>query len=252
MTGLREKVVIVTGSARGIGAATARRLSKDGARVVVTDLLEEEGEKVAAEVGGLFVRQDATKQSDWADVIEAAQSAYGQIDGLVNNAGKTFGALIEHESLENFEEAFQVNLVSVFLGIKAVIPAFRAAGGGAIVNLSSASGLSAMPGTGAYSAAKWGVRGLTKMAAVELGGEKIRVNSIHPGMVYTPMTAQFGAQPGAGNFPLSPSTRLGEADEIAEVIAFLISDAASYVSGAEIAIDGGWTAGYVSLMQPPA
>ncbi|MFC9972834.1 glucose 1-dehydrogenase [Spirillospora sp. NPDC127200] len=249
MSGLQDKVVIVTGGARGLGAAAARRMARDGARLVVTDLLAEEGDKTAAGIGGLFVEHDVTSADGWTAVVEAALERFGRVDGLVNNAGIASSSLIENESVEYFEKVLKINLTGVFLGLKAVIEPMKAAGGGSIVNISSAAGLTALPLTSGYGASKWGVRGLTKIAAVELGRHRIRVNSVHPGMTYTPMTAEHGAQVGEGNFPLSALGRVGVPEEIGEAVSFLISDAASYMTGAEVAVDGGWTAGEVVMMQ---
>ncbi|NUR92102.1 MAG: SDR family NAD(P)-dependent oxidoreductase, partial [Nonomuraea sp.] len=184
---LDGKVVMITGGARGMGAATARRCAAAGARVVVTDVLTEEGGATAKEVEGRFVEHDVTSQESWDRAVAATLEEFGRVDGLVNNAGIVVTASIEHHSLEDFERVLRVNLVGVFLGLKAVLAPMRAAGGGAIVNLSSVAGLTALPGTAAYGASKWGVRGLTKMAAQEYGSARIRVNSVHPGMIVTPM-----------------------------------------------------------------
>jgi 3alpha(or 20beta)-hydroxysteroid dehydrogenase len=251
MSGLQDKVVIVTGGARGLGAAAAARMARDGAKIVVTDLLEEPGTKTAAEVGGLFVRHDVTDREGWRAVTEAALGAYGRIDGLVNNAGIASNSLIENESPEYFEKVLRINLFGVFLGLQAVIEPMKAAGGGSVVNISSAAGLTALPLTSGYGASKWGVRGLTKIAATELGRHRIRVNSVHPGMTYTPMTAEH-ATPGEGGFPLAALGRVGVPEEIGEAVSFLISDAAAYVTGAELAVDGGWTAGEVVMMAQAA
>lgn len=245
---LEGKVVIITGGARGMGAATARRCAAAGARVVVTDVLVEEGEATAKEVEGRFIAHDVTSEEAWAGVTGQVTAEFGRIDGLVNNAGIATSRLLEEHTLEEFERVLKVNLVGVFLGMKAVLGPMRSGGGGAIVNLSSVAGLTALPGTGGYGASKWGVRGLTKIAAQEFGASRIRVNSVHPGMIVTPMTQPFGAVSGDGGFPLAPAGRWGEPPEVAEAIAFLLSDAASYVSGAELAIDGGWTCGELPLL----
>ncbi|WP_333769769.1 glucose 1-dehydrogenase [Streptomyces sp. IBSBF 2435] len=249
MSDLRDKVVIVTGGSGGLGAATAACMARGGARVVVTGRDSAEGEKAAAAFGGAFLRHDVTSEDDWRSVVDATVDRYGRVDGLVNNAGIDSWSLIENETLEQFERVLKVNLTGVFLGLKAVVAPMRAAGGGSIVNIGSATGLTGHPMTSGYGAAKWGARGLTKTAAVELGRYRIRVNSVHPGLVYTPMTAAHGAQPGEGNFPLAALGRVGVPEEIGEAVSFLISDAAAYMTGADIAVDGGWTAGETAMMQ---
>lgn len=249
MPGLQDKVVIVTGGSSGLGAAAAARMARDGARVVVTGRRDEEGEKTAAGVGGLFLHHDVTSEDDWRTVVDTALDRYGRVDGLVNNAGTDSWSLIENETLERFEQVLKVNLTGVFLGLRAVIAPMRAAEGGSIVNIGSAAGLTGHPLSSGYGASKWGVRGLTKIAAVELGRHRIRVNNVDPGLVYTPMTMAHGAQPGEGNFPLAPLGRIGVPEEVGEVVSFLISDAASYVTGAEIAVDGGWTAGESAVLE---
>jgi 3alpha(or 20beta)-hydroxysteroid dehydrogenase len=249
MSGLQGKVVIVTGGSGGLGVATAACLAREGASVVLTGRDVEEGEKAAAEVGGVFLRHDVTSEDGWRSVVEATVDRHGRLDGLVNNAGIDTWSLIEHETLEKFEQVMKVNLTGVFLGLKAVVGPMRRAGGGSIVNIGSATGLSGHPMTAGYGVSKWGARGLTKMAAVEFGRYRIRVNSVHPGLMYTPMTAARGVQPGEGKFPPSPLGRVGLPAEVGEAVAFLISDAATYTTGADICVDGGWTAGEAGLMQ---
>ncbi|GAA1245955.1 MULTISPECIES: glucose 1-dehydrogenase [Streptomyces] len=245
MNNLTGKTVLVTGGARGIGAETARRAVEAGANVVVTDVLEDEGKALAAGLGerARFMRHDVTSEEDWTAVAAFAIAEFGGIDGLVNNAGISTGQPLETETVEHFRKVLDINLTGVFIGMKTAINAMKDSGGGSIVNISSAAGLMGLALTGSYGASKWGVRGLTKLAAVEQGTAKIRVNSVHPGMIYTPMTAQLGIQQGDGGYPNTPMGRVGEADEIAKAAVFLLSDDSSYVTGAELAVDGGWTTG---------
>lgn len=213
--------------------------------MVITDVLDEEGNATAAELGARarFLRHDVTSEEDWARVTAFATAEFGGIHGLVNNAGISTGQLLEAESVEHFRKVLDINLTGVFIGMKSVIPAMKENGSGSIVNISSAAGLMGLALTAGYGASKWGVRGLTKIGAVELGTARIRVNSVHPGMTYTPMTASVGIQQGEGNYPNTPMGRVGEPHEIAGAVVFLLSDAASYVTGAELAVDGGWTTG---------
>ncbi|MFB6894005.1 glucose 1-dehydrogenase [Kitasatospora sp. NPDC056327] len=245
MNDLTGKTVIITGGARGLGAEAARLAVAAGANVVITDVLEDDGRATAAELGdrARFVRHDVTSEEDWQRVVDLATAEFGAVHGLVNNAGISTGTLLADESVEHFRRVLDVNLTGVFIGMRTVVPALRAAGGGSIVNISSAAGLMGLALTAGYGASKWGVRGLSKIGAVELGTERIRVNSVHPGMTYTPMTASVGIRQGEGNYPNTPMGRVGEAPEIATAVVFLLSDDASYVTGAELAVDGGWTTG---------
>lgn len=242
---LSGKAVIVTGGARGLGAAFARQIVEAGGRVVIADVLDEEGRATAAELGDAarFTRLDVTDPQQWRAAVDFAVAECGGLHGLVNNAGIATGQYLEHEPLEHFRQVLEINLTGVFNGLQAVIAPMRAAGGGSIVNISSAAGLMGLPLTAGYGASKWGVRGLTKIAAVELAPDKIRVNSIHPGMTYTPMTSGVGIEKGEGNYPNTPMGRVGEPHEIAGAAVFLLSGEASYVTGAELAVDGGWTTG---------
>ncbi len=239
------KVVIVTGGARGLGGAFAGHIVGRGGKVVIADVLDDDGKRLADQLGPSvrYVHLDVTDPAEWTQAVEYTTAELGRLDGLVNNAGVSTGQLIEHEPVDHFRRVLEVNLVGVFNGIQAVIPAMRAAGGGSIVNISSAAGLFGLPLTAGYGASKWGVRGLTKIAAIELAGDRIRVNSVHPGMTYTPMTEHVGIQLGEGNYPNTPMGRVGLPEEIAGAVGYLLSDDAVYTTGAEIAVDGGWTAG---------
>ncbi|WAC95358.1 SDR family oxidoreductase [Streptomyces sp. NA13] len=245
MNDLSGKTVIITGGARGLGAEAARQAVAAGARVVLADVLDEEGAATAHELGDAarYQHLDVTSEEDWQRVVAYAREEFGSVDGLVNNAGISTGMFLETESVERFRKVVDINLTGVFIGMKTVIPAMKEAGGGSIVNISSAAGLMGLALTSSYGASKWGVRGLSKLAAVELGTDRIRVNSVHPGMTYTPMTAETGIRQGEGNYPNTPMGRVGEPGEIAGAVVFLLSDTSSYVTGAELAVDGGWTTG---------
>ena len=239
------KNVLVTGGARGLGAEIARQAVAAGASVVVADVLEDDPRRTAEQLGARarFVRLDVTSESEWAGAVDFAVTEFGGLDGLVNNAGVATGALVRDDPVEHFRTVLDINLVGTFIGIRTALPRFTERGGGSIVNISSAAGLMGLALTSGYGASKWGVRGLTKIVAVEEGAARIRCNSVHPGMTYTPMTSGVGIVRGEGNYPNTPMARVGEAEEIAGAVCFLLSDAASYVTGAEIAVDGGWTAG---------
>ncbi|MFE7357364.1 glucose 1-dehydrogenase [Streptomyces sp. NPDC057543] len=246
MADLQGRTVIITGAARGLGAEAGRVAVEAGAQVVLTDVLQEEGRIAAEKLGeaARFVRHDVTSETDWRRVVDFTVAEFGTVDGLVNNAGVSGGShRLEEQSVEDFRRVLDIDLTGVFIGMRSVIPLMKGRGGGSIVNVSSSAGLMGLAMTAGYGAAKWGVRGLTKVGAVELGTARIRVNSVHPGMTYTPMTADVGIERGEGKYPNTPMGRVGEAPEIAEAVVFLLSDAASYITGAELAVDGGWTTG---------
>src|SRR5262245_38835481 len=257
---LDGKVAIITGGARGQGAAEGRLFAAEGARVVLADILDEEGSKTAAEIGDAarYVHLDVTDEVGWDETVAFAEDAFGPVTTLVNNAGILLFQSIEKTSLEEFERIMAVNVTGVFLGMKAVTPSMERAGGGAIVNISSTAGLTGLPYLGAYVASKWAVRGLTKTAAIDLGRKKIRVNSVHPGGIDTPMVAGMTAD--APFYKRLPVPRMGSADESARAVLFLVSDEAArpvlclgsdeaaYIAGAELAVDGGATCGDLALM----
>ncbi|MEZ0363077.1 glucose 1-dehydrogenase [Mycobacterium sp. pUA109] len=247
---LTGKVAIITGAARGQGAAEARLFAALGARVVLTDVLVDEGERVAAELGARFVRHDVGDEHGWAGVVEMAVAAYGRVDVLVNNAAICHVHPLAEQGVDGFERMLRVNLIGPFLGTKAVLEPMKSAGGGSIINVSSQAGLQGLAGYGGYGASKWGLRGMSKVAAIELGPWGIRVNSVHPGLIDTPMVAHLPVQRGPGGHPGAPLTRIGTPQEVAEVVAFLASDASSYITGAELAVDGGASAGRIPTPTP--
>jgi 3alpha(or 20beta)-hydroxysteroid dehydrogenase len=235
------KTAIITGGASGIGAESARRLAEEGAKVVVADVNYSAAQKVADEIGesAHAVELDVTDGARWTAVIQSVEADLGSINVLVNSAGVASYAPIETLDEAEYRRVVDINQVGTFLGIKAVIPALRRAGGGSIVNVSSLAGLIGLPQAIAYSASKWAVRGMTKSAAAELGHEGIRVNSVHPGVIDTPILDD--AQGLVDQvMPQLPLGRIGRADEVANMILFLATDESSYTTGTEFAIDGGW------------
>ncbi|MGE0384774.1 MAG: SDR family NAD(P)-dependent oxidoreductase [Gammaproteobacteria bacterium] len=248
MTALAGKVALITGAARGIGAATAALFAREGARVMIADVNDVAGAQAAAGLPGCAYRHhDVADESSWQATVDATLQAFGRLDVLVNNAGIYRTAPIEETSVELFTRTFQVNQLGVFLGMRAVLPAMKAQGG-SIVNLSSTSGFTGNQYSVAYGGTKWAVRGMTKIAAVEFGRYGIRVNSVHPGLVDTPMNhEEMGHDVIAAGNKRIPLGRVGVAEDIARVILFLASDQAGYVSGGEFAVDGAASAG---VMRP--
>lgn len=253
---LSGKVAIVSGAAQGMGAATARIFIDQGALVVLLDIQEERGAAQAIELGprAAFVHGDVREAADWARAVTLAGDRYGGVDALVNNAGIWNVSALPALTRSNLQEMLDVNLIGVILGMQAVFPVMRDRGGGSIINISSVAGLQGTNGLAAYCASKWAVRGVTKVAALEFGPHHIRVNSIHPGGVDTPMSNPTGVTRSVINtlLPHVPLRRIAGPDEIARTSLFLASDDASYVSGAEIAVDGGWHAGDYEPSQPGA
>ena len=246
MADLEGRVILITGGGSGIGLAAAELVRDEGGVPVITGRNEERGLDAAGRLGdvAMFLRHDVRSQEDWQRVVEAVLAKHGRLDGLVNNAGLHTASPVQSEPLEHFNEVLATNLTGPFIGMQAVIPVMREQGRGSIVNISSAGGLVGLPTTGSYAASKWGLRGLTKVAALELAARGVRVNTVHPGMIYTPMTAETaGLVEGEGNYPGCAIGRVGGSEEIAGAIVYLLSDKASYTTGAELAVDGGWTAG---------
>jgi 3alpha(or 20beta)-hydroxysteroid dehydrogenase len=243
---LKEKVVFVTGGGRGIGEATAKFVVRDGGSVVIADINEAAGQRLAKELGAaaMFVPLDVSDASQWARAVAEVAGKWGGIDALVNSAGIYMTAPIEETTTELFEKMFRINQLGPFLGIRAVIPTLRARGGGSIINVSSTSGLKGNQYSIAYGSTKWALRGMSKIAAVELGAFGIRVMSIHPGLIDNPMNHEhMGAERIAKGAAAVPLGRPGKSEEIAEMIVFLASDAASYCSGGEYTVDGAASAG---------
>jgi 3alpha(or 20beta)-hydroxysteroid dehydrogenase len=241
-TAVRNLRIVITGGARGIGAATARLLAADGAKVLITDVLDDEGQRLAADLGpGVRYRSlDVTQSSAWDAAIAEAEAEFGAVNALFNNAGVLGYGGVKECSPEAFRQIIDVNLFGVFLGMRAVAPALKKAGGGVIVNTSSTAGLQGYGGLAAYVASKWGVRGLTKSAALDLAPDNIRVVSLHPGPIRTPMTEQISDEVASAQ----PIPRFGEALEVARMARFLFTEA-TYSTGSEFIVDGGAVTGQV-------
>jgi 3alpha(or 20beta)-hydroxysteroid dehydrogenase len=237
---LAGKVALVSGGARGMGAAHVRALAAEGAKVVFGDILDAEGELVANAVGDAtrYVHLDVTKPDDWTAAVAIANSAFGGVDILVNNAGIINIGTIEDYELSEWQRILDINLTGVFLGIRAVVPTMKAAGRGSIINISSIEGLAGTIACHGYTASKFAVRGLTKSTALELGPSGIRVNSIHPGLIKTPMTEWVPE-----DIFQTALGRAAEPVEVSNLVVYLASDESSYSTGSEFVVDGGCTAG---------
>ncbi|MCS6925095.1 MAG: glucose 1-dehydrogenase [Candidatus Binatia bacterium] len=244
---LRGKVALISGGARGQGAVEGKLFAREGAKVVLGDVLEEEGRRTVEEIraaGGdaVFVTLDVTKADDWQRAVDTAVGTYGKLDILVNNAGILQMEGLEEITPETWERVMAVNTTGVWLGMKAAVPALRRAGGGSIINISSISGLIGTGMQTAYQASKGAVRIMTKTAAMQYAKEGIRVNSVHPGPIDTPMTAGLDRELWQMFVNSVPLKRAGTSEDIAYGVLYLASDESSFVTGAELIIDGGYTA----------
>ena len=245
------KVALISGGARGMGAIEARMFAREGAAVVIGDILDEEGEATAASIEGdgggcRYVHLDVTQEADWQAAVSEAVDRFGSLDVLVNNAGIGSSSFqIHEEPVELWDRTIDVNLKGVFLGTRATVPAMLDAGGGSIINISSQLGIVGVPYNGsAYQTSKGGVRIFTKAAALQYANRGIRVNSVHPGPIVTEMTRAGRDDPERLSIMLAriPMGRYGEAEEVANAVLYLASDESSFVTGSEVVVDGGWTA----------
>ena len=245
MTGILDgRVVLVTGGARGIGAGTVRRCLEEGASVVAADVRDEVGEKLVAGIGDdrvAYQHLDVTSEEGWAAAVDATVDRFGKLDGLVNNAGIFEWIPLRDYPLENYRRMVDINQVGVFLGMRSVVPALERAGGGAIVNVSSGAGLTGVANAVAYTASKFAVTGMTKVAALELKDLGVRVNSVHPGFTRTPLV--MGDEFEEGTMPDGGQQGAAEPVDIANVIVFLLSDQARHASGAHVTVDLAVTSG---------
>ena len=247
---LQGKVALISGGARGMGAVEAHLFAREGAKVVIGEVLEEEGRQTEAavnEAGGdcVFVRLDVTSEEDWVAAVATAVSRFGKLDVLVNNAGISITGGIEDFAEEDWDRTFDINAKGVFLGVKTAIPNMRNAGGGSIINISSGAGIAPAPGTsGAYAASKGAVRIFTKSTAIQYAGDNIRCNSVHPGPIETPMLRSARGSGSQLNEAIEriPLGRIGTPEEIAYGVLYLASDESSFVTGSELVRDGGRTA----------
>lgn len=231
-----ETIALISGGARGMGAEHARGLIAEGAKVVIGDILDDEGKTLADELGEscLYVHLDVTEDVDWEEAVAVAERQFGPVNLLVNNAGIVSFGPCDLMPPDEFRRVIDINLTGTFLGMHYAVPSIRKAGGGVIINISSTAGMMGYAGIAAYSASKWGVRGMTKSAAMELGKDGIRVVSVHPGPIRTPMTAGMGDEMTAAQ----PIPRYGEPEEVTKMVLFLAADA-TYSTGSEFVVDGG-------------
>jgi cyclopentanol dehydrogenase len=249
MDRLKGKVALISGGARGQGAAEARLFTGEGARVVIGDVLDAEASKTAEEINSkagsravVAVHLDVTRAADWRAAVDTCQREFGGLDILINNAGIANAAGLEETSDEEWDSVININQKGVWLGMKFAVPALRKRGGGSIVNISSIYGIIGSAGSAAYHASKGAVRLLTKAAAAQYAPDKIRVNSVHPGVILTPMTEAAPRDFLQPVINMAPMKRAAQPEEVGWCVVFLASDEASFVTGAELVVDGGYTA----------
>lgn len=242
----KQLKILVTGGARGIGAATARLLAGQGASVMITDVLDDEGTALAGELGApaRYRRLDVSSEADWNAAVDAAEQAFGGLNALFNNAGILGFGKIDETAPDDFRRILDINVTGCYLGMRACAPALRRAGGGVIVNCSSTAGLQGYGGLAAYVTSKWALRGMNKAAALDLAPDGVRVLSLHPGPIRTPMTDALADDTASAQ----PIPRFGEPDEVARMVRFMVCEA-SYSTGSEFVIDGGAVTGQVLNLQ---
>lgn len=253
MTG---KVALVSGGARGIGEGIVRRFVAEGARVAIADILDDEGKALAAELGdgATYVHLDVTNRAEWDAAVTAVEAKWGRLDCLVNNAGVIVFKRIDDLTEAEIRRLLDINLIGVINGTQAAIPALERAGGGSIINMSSADGISGANSLSVYCASKFAVRGFTKACALELGHRGIRVNSIHPGGIFTPLAnpTNVPRELYDKGFWIYPAQRAGDPEDIGAAAAFLASDDGKYCMGTELSVDGGLNAGHYYMAMPGA
>ncbi|UOQ84888.1 glucose 1-dehydrogenase [Gracilibacillus salinarum] len=243
MSRLAGKVALITGGARGMGASHVKCFKQEGASVMIADILEEEGRALADQLGGnvQFKKLDVTKRNNWQEVIQYTEDIFGKIDILVNNAGISMNKSFEEITEEDYRKIVDINQISVFLGMQSVLPAMKKTGGGSIVNISSINGI--VGGAIGYTDTKFAVRGMTKAAALNLSPYNIRVNSVHPGVIETPMIMQEDSKETIETFSKHiPAGRVAKPEEVTQMVLYLASDESSYSTGSEFIVDGGLTA----------
>ncbi|WP_104103330.1 glucose 1-dehydrogenase [Arthrobacter sp. 08Y14] len=243
---LKDKVALITGAASGMGASHARAFVREGAKVMIADINDDAGAALAEELGDAarYVHLNVTSAEEWAAAVAATLEAFGELNVLVNNAGILDGGALGKYPVERWQRVLDINLTGPFLGMTASVEALKASAPSSIINISSTAGLEGIAGMHGYTASKFGVRGLTKSAAMELAGSRVRVNSVHPGSIQTPMTAVMGEQKPI-DFIETTLTRPAAPEEVTSMVVFLASDESSFCTGAEFVVDGGITAGKI-------